>query len=70
VIKETAPKLGIAVAPDVGVDVHVDSLPGMSTDVVVCKPKIEEAALIRSAPMLEASVNKPWRSGAAGRQPC
>jgi hypothetical protein len=46
---------GIAVAPEVRVETHVDLLPGMSTDVVVREPEIEEAAPIRSAPMSKAT---------------
>jgi hypothetical protein len=53
VTEGTAPELGTIVAPDVGVEAHVDSLPGMSTDVVVHEPETEETVSIRSAPMSE-----------------
>jgi hypothetical protein len=48
-----APELGTTVAPEVRVEMRVGPLPGASMDVVVREPVIEEAASIRSAPMLE-----------------
>jgi hypothetical protein len=38
------------------VGAHVDALPGASTKVVVCEPEIQDAAPIRSAPMVEATL--------------
>jgi hypothetical protein len=49
------PELGAAIAPEVRMEAHVDSRPRMSTDVVVCEPKIEETAPIRSVPMSEVT---------------
>jgi hypothetical protein len=55
VTEGTTPMLGIAVAPVVRLEAHVDFLPGMSTEVVVREPEIEEVAPIRSVPMSEAT---------------
>jgi hypothetical protein len=52
----TAPKLGAAAAPEVVVETHVDAHPGTSTEVVMREPEVQEAALIRSAPMSEATL--------------
>jgi hypothetical protein len=51
----TVPKLGTTVAPRLRMETRVDPLPRASTDVDVCEPIIEEAALIRSSPMPEAT---------------
>jgi hypothetical protein len=55
VTEGTAPELGTAVALDVRVEAHVDSLPGANTDIVVQDLEIEEAAPIRSTPMSKAT---------------
>jgi hypothetical protein len=54
VTEGTTLELGTPVAPEVRVEARVDSLPVMSTDVVVCESEIEEVTPIRSAPMSEA----------------
>jgi hypothetical protein len=52
---EATPGLGTTVAPEVRVETRVCPLRGASTDVVVREPVIEEAVLIRLAPMSEAT---------------
>jgi hypothetical protein len=52
---EATPGLGTTVAPEVRVETRVCPLRGASMDVVVREPVIEEAVLIRLAPMSEAT---------------
>jgi hypothetical protein len=51
VMEGTTSELGAAVAPEVMVETHVDAHPGMSMEVVVREPKVQEVAPIRSDPM-------------------
>jgi hypothetical protein len=49
-----APKVGIAIAPELRTETRDDPLLGARTDVVVREPIIEEVTPIYLAPMLEA----------------
>jgi hypothetical protein len=53
VTEGTTPEPEAAVAPEVVVGAHVDALPGVSKDVVVREPEIQDVAPIRSTPMAE-----------------
>jgi hypothetical protein len=48
----TTPVLGAAVAPEVRVETQVDAQLGTSTEVVVHELEVQEAAPIRSVPMV------------------
>jgi aspartate-semialdehyde dehydrogenase len=64
-VKGTAPRVamlegattepGVPVAPEPTEEVHDDTLPEASMDVVVRSPEIQDAEPIRSAPMSEAA---------------
>jgi hypothetical protein len=49
----TAPRPGTTVAPELSAEARVDPHPEASTNLVVREAVIEEAAPLRSAPMLE-----------------
>jgi hypothetical protein len=50
-----APGLEAPVAPEITKEIHVDMLPESSMDVVVRSPEIQDAELIRLAPMSKAA---------------
>jgi hypothetical protein len=55
VTEEAAPDLEATVAPEVVVEVYVDALPEVSTEVVVRSHEIQDVAPIRSTPMAEVT---------------
>jgi hypothetical protein len=55
VLEEAASGTVVTVAPEATEEVHDDALPESSTDVVVRSPEIQDAELIRSAPMSETA---------------
>jgi hypothetical protein len=56
VMEGTVPELGVAVAPEVTVETHVDAHSRTSTKIVVREPEIQDVAPIRSAPMAGATL--------------
>jgi hypothetical protein len=55
VLEGTAIGPEVPIAPETTEEVHDDALPESSMDVVVRSPEIQDAELIRSAPMSEAA---------------
>jgi hypothetical protein len=55
VLEEAASRPAMTVAPEAAEDVRNDALPESSMDVVVRSPEIQDAKLIRSAPMSETT---------------
>jgi hypothetical protein len=55
VLEGTAIGPEVPIAPEAIEEVHDDALPESSMDVVVRSPEIQDAELIRSAPMSEAA---------------